>query len=140
MNLPPDFLDYLEDIQQAAQKAEKNDTLSTKNGKVYVQQLTEQGSCCMDGAESVLDFIDKARSINIAGGIHIGDPESLDDYVKRHALRTDPQELSTSVGDYVWISDTRIEFTKQVWSPVDDSFPKETWEYDVGMKKYRLIH
>lgn len=109
------------------------DSFKIQGRKISFNELTDARVCC-SMSEDVWINLDKPYKI-----IKPGFPDSLATYVNRHKLTSDAKELSDSVDNYRLEGSDILLVDRKPYTSIDDSLPKETWQYNLKTRTYKLI-
>ena len=106
-----------------------SDSARIDNNFLIFVEIDSSGS----GRERAINLVDNKKSIEI------NLPDTLEDYAKRHNLNADLINPNFYEGDIEWVDESNIRFKRRVTTFIGDTYPTETWQYNVDTREYTLI-
>jgi len=71
--------------------------------------------------EKIIDLIDPKKNISLP------------------ALPNSKDDISEFWSAYHWVNDHTVQFQRHLSNSIGDEYPVETWQYDIGTRKYKLV-
>ena len=110
-----------------------SDSIKIIKDKILFTVISFGDTCCDTSREVIIELIKPYQVVTP------NFPDSLDKYVSRHNLLLNGDELSDAIMNYEYVDDHTLRIERKPYTAIEDSLPKEIWEYDINSRTYKLI-